>query len=475
MARALAAAFPPPHRRPALEHGFTDGRGDRGQRGYRDGCRLPHRADGPPRPAGVVRAPGTTGGRARLRHRLGLDIPVPVAAGAGGRLFGTDPGPLPPRLPPGGGEPAQHRPRSRRSGPEPRPRPSAHVLVGDLAPGPPGPARRVPPGGPVPAGRVRRLFDPALPDLHDRDLHRVPDRLQHPGRVRPVPGARRAGPRRARRGRPLLALGAPGPAPGPRPPPRPRPVGKSEGGGRGRRCRRRGPGPGRPGVGDLLLERLEPTQRVAGRLVPGRRGLAHRPLQRRCRRRRHGGGPSRGHPRRPPPGTPGPGPGTGVPARPSPPRPGSGLGLGLFCRALRPFRVPERSPAGGRLCGDVLPPGTGGGAGLGGPGPGGPGGGGPQFGAQAGGRPRPGHPPARPARAPGRLFPGLPDRRHRAHRHPGARPHRGPDPGHPVLGLHQRVLLRRRRALRRRHARRGRGAHVPPRPVVRPPAPGGTR
>ena len=31
----------------------------------------------------------------------------------------------------------------------------------------------------------------ALPDLHHRDLHRVPDRLQHPDRLRPVPRARR--------------------------------------------------------------------------------------------------------------------------------------------------------------------------------------------------------------------------------------------------------------------------------------------
>ena len=73
---------------------------------------------------------------------------------------------------------------------------------------------------------------------------------------------------------------------------------------------------------------------------------------------------------------------------------------------------------------------------------------------------------ARPARAAGGLFPRVPHGGDRTDRHSGARPHRGTDPGHPVLGVHQRVFLRRRRALRSRHARRGRRADLPAGPLV---------
>ena len=59
---------------------------------------------------------------------------------------------------------------------------------------------RLPAGRACPAGRVRRVRDPRLPDLHHRDLHRV-QRVQLRRLLRALPGARPAQPARpGRRG-----------------------------------------------------------------------------------------------------------------------------------------------------------------------------------------------------------------------------------------------------------------------------------
>ena len=49
--------------------------------------------------------------------------------------------------------------------------------------------RRLPARGAGHAGRVRRVRDPRLPDVHHRDLHRVLDLVQPAGRQRAVAGA----------------------------------------------------------------------------------------------------------------------------------------------------------------------------------------------------------------------------------------------------------------------------------------------
>ena len=67
--------------------------------------------------------------------------------------------------------------------------PRGDLPAGDPAPDPAGPARRLPGGGAGPAGRVRGLRDPALPDLHHHDLRRGAGGLQLAGRLRPVAGA----------------------------------------------------------------------------------------------------------------------------------------------------------------------------------------------------------------------------------------------------------------------------------------------
>ena len=68
--------------------------------------------------------------------------------------------------------------------------PVAHLLAGHPAAHPHRRARRLRAGRADGDLRIRRVRDPALPDLHHRDLHRVPVRL--PGGRRPVDPARAA-------------------------------------------------------------------------------------------------------------------------------------------------------------------------------------------------------------------------------------------------------------------------------------------
>ena len=76
-----------------------------------------------------------------------------------------------------------------------------------------------------------------------------------------------------------------------------------------------------------------------------------------------------------------------------------------------------------------------------------------------------------PLIAPGsarRILSGVPHRRDRAHRDPGARADRRAHAGHPVLGLSERGRLRRRGSLCAGHHRAGRRSGRAARPVVRP-------
>ena len=79
-----------------------------------------------------------------------------------------------------------------------------------------------------------------------------------------------------------------------------------------------------------------------------------------------------------------------------------------------------------------------------------------------------------PARRPGpggRLLPRVPRGGDRADRDPGADPDRRPDPRHPVLGLPDQPLLRRRRPPTPRvMVAGGRRPELRPRPLVRPAA-----
>ena len=78
---------------------------------------------------------------------------------------------IPACLPASCRQPAQRRPRSGGNRPQPGRRETPHLLAHHRRPGPRRHPGRMPARHPGPARRVRRLRDPRLPDLHDRDLH----------------------------------------------------------------------------------------------------------------------------------------------------------------------------------------------------------------------------------------------------------------------------------------------------------------
>ena len=103
----------------------------------------------------------------------------PSIGGVAGAALVMTLGDLPARLPAGRGQPAQRRPGARGGRAQPR----ARARCGTFWRVTLGRSRRRDPRGlrarrAGPARRVRRVRDPRLPDVHDRDLHRVPDRLQ---------------------------------------------------------------------------------------------------------------------------------------------------------------------------------------------------------------------------------------------------------------------------------------------------------
>src|SRR3984957_18113356 len=229
-------------------------------------------------------------------------------------------------------------------------------------------------------------------------------------------------------------------------------------------------GPGRPGVLEHLLGLRgrhpvrERRQRLHAR-CPG----PHRRLRRRDRRPGHpgraAGGPA-GHPaHQPRPALPGAQhlPGAGHARR------GDRLRPGLLHRALRGGRGLPDGPAADRLLRDhVLPARAGRGEGGRGPRAGRPGRGGPLPGPEPGRHPAPGHPPAGGPGAGGLGSPGVPVGGDRAHRHAAADPDRRADPGHAVLAVRDRRLVRAGRPVRHRHDPDRRRAQLRARPVLRP-------
>ena len=178
-------------------------RGDRHRRG------VVRRADRPAGPAGVG---GARRGAARdpgLRRQLRLGVAEHLGRGVPRRGARDDARGLPARVPAGRRELPQRRPRPGGGRAQPRRRAPADVLADHARPGPRGDPRRLPARRARAAGRVRRVRDPRLPDVHDRDLHRVQRLLQRPDGLRAVARARAAQPARALRREPRRAGSGP--------------------------------------------------------------------------------------------------------------------------------------------------------------------------------------------------------------------------------------------------------------------------
>ena len=343
----------------------------------------------------------------------------------------------------------------------------AHVRAGHARPGPRRDPRRLPAGRAGPAGRVRRVRDPRLPDVHHRDLHRVPRSFNLPAACALslvlVRSACSCWPARA-----LLAR--------PRRPGRPvRPAGRA-----GQPPQRLGRAT-LAGAGRLFVAAGRARARRAGRharLLDGRTAGRHAVRQGVARCSAPPGTPpgyggSRGGPghrrwrcrsRCSRSGTPGrvaaaaraqhlPGAGHARPgdrARAVLLRERYAAGfvyqsapLLVVCYAILFFPLAlvgvkasvARAPAGLDEVGPLARPA-------------------PARGAL------PGHAAARLARPGRRVLPGLPVRGHRAHRHPDPDPDRRADARHPVLGVPDQPLLRPGRAVRPGDDRRRRGARA---------------
>ena len=275
----------PTDRHAAVEHRPTDRGGHGAVRHHRDPHRLVRRVHRPPRASDLGGA-----GRGALRHpRLRRQFRVGVHQHMGRRVSGRGPGHDPRRLSAGlssgGGQLPQRRPEHGGGRPQPGARSDPYLPTGGHRAGPHRHPRGLCSGRPGHSGRVRRLRDPRLPDLHHRDLHRVqhlrrPHRLrprpragrpQHPrpGWRRPGPGTRPVGP-----GRSVRPAGSASTPSGP---------GHRAGLDRIRRSGRSGPR-GAHRVQRLLDVRGRSP--LAHRCVTAQRRLAHRRLR---RRRRHPG------------------------------------------------------------------------------------------------------------------------------------------------------------------------------------------
>ena len=165
-----APPVPPADGDAPLEHRLLDGGGHGPVRAHRHHGGLGGGADGPARSSHVGRASGPARRDSRLRRRLRLGVARSVAARLRRRGAGDDLRGVPPRLSARGGEPAQRRPRAGGGGAQLGGRARPHVLADHRGAGPAGHPRRVPPRRARAPRRVRRVRDPRLPDLHDRDL-----------------------------------------------------------------------------------------------------------------------------------------------------------------------------------------------------------------------------------------------------------------------------------------------------------------
>ncbi len=142
---------------------------------------------------------GAAARRPGLRRRLRLGLDRPGAARLPGGGDDHDAVAVSARVPARCERPRQPRRRARGGRAQPRPGTVADVPEGHAAPDPPGGARRLPARDARAAGRVRRLRNRPVPDVHGRDLHRVQARLRHGRGVRAVARARGPEHRRARR------------------------------------------------------------------------------------------------------------------------------------------------------------------------------------------------------------------------------------------------------------------------------------
>ena len=160
------------------------GSGDRHRRSVAD------RAHSAPRAAGVDRAARAPGGDSGLRRRLRLALGRAADRADARRHDRDDARHLSARLPAGGGGAAPGRSGARGDRPRAWGGPPGHVRAGHAAARRAGGARRGDPGDADRDLRVRGVRDPALSDVHHRDLQRVPVRRR--GRRRAVDPAGRA-------------------------------------------------------------------------------------------------------------------------------------------------------------------------------------------------------------------------------------------------------------------------------------------
>ena len=153
-------------------------------RGDRDRRRVVRRADRPARPPGLGRARGGAARDPRLRGELRLELAVDLGARLPGAVIVMTLAVYPLVY-----LPVAASLRSADPGQEEVARSLGLGPGQDLRPDHPRPGqgrhrRWLPAGRAGPAGRVRRVRDRRLPDLHHRDLHRVQRRTAWP---RPVP------------------------------------------------------------------------------------------------------------------------------------------------------------------------------------------------------------------------------------------------------------------------------------------------
>ena len=188
----LPSDLPAAHGHPVVEHDPAHRGRHRAVRRHRDHGGVVRRAHRPARAEDLGGAGGGPLRHPRLRGQLRVGVLDDLGPRVPRRGAGHDPGRLPAGVPAGGRQPAGCRSRPGGRGPEPRDRPAAHLLPDHPAAGPGGHPRRLSPRGPGHVGRVRGVRDPRLPDLHHRDLHRVPGVVQSGGQL--CPGARAGGP-----------------------------------------------------------------------------------------------------------------------------------------------------------------------------------------------------------------------------------------------------------------------------------------
>ena len=324
-------------------------------RGHRHRRGLVHRAHRPAGPARVGGARRRAARDPRLRRELRLGLAQHLGPGLPRRGARDDAGGLPARVPARRRQLPRRRSRSGGGRAQPRRRAPRDVLADHARPGPRGDPRRLPARRARDPRRVRRVRDPRLPDLHDRDLHRVQRLVQRAHGLRALARARARQP-----GRPVgerLARGRGRVSSGPaRPARRPSAAARTRDSSQCSRASWRSSALalGVP-VGASVYWMFEGGHALLdGRLAPGR-GLAHRSLQR-ARRRARDSWRCRWRCSRPSPGRVYAAARAHHLPRARDARPRDRARALLLHRALRRrVPLPERTAAGARLRDPVLP------------------------------------------------------------------------------------------------------------------------